>query len=196
MIEDFDNRQPLFYTKKEPRKSFAMFLKNQNRFYINSLNLIDKKAAILIRINVTIISVFFIFNRQFSEIPNEEIISSILICSSFLSMMFAIFSSRPSTIESKRKRNKEVSPKYSNLSENIFAIGQNPNTKLEDYEKAYHEIVNNQELQIGNQVRTLFILENAIHKSYRKLRISYEIFITGFVLAILIFILTNIKDYN
>lgn len=187
--------QQLYTTKKSPNKSFFVFLRNQNKFYLNSLNLIDKKATILIRINATIISVFIIFSQYFSGMPHGKLFSSILIFSSFLSMMFAIFSSRPSTIESRKKYEKEILPQYKKLSEKIFAVGFTPNNSLEAYEKAYDELLNNQELQIGNQVRTFFLLENSIHKSYKQLRIAYEIFITGFVVVVCVFIVKELADY-
>lgn len=39
-------------TKKEPRKSMGVYLKNQNRLIMNSIAIADKKAAILIRITL------------------------------------------------------------------------------------------------------------------------------------------------
>ena len=46
----------LYKTDKEPRKAFATYMRNQNKMYVNSFNMIDRKAAKMVRLNATIIS--------------------------------------------------------------------------------------------------------------------------------------------
>ena len=47
-------KEPLeiFDTKKEPRKALQTFLRNQNKLNVNAINVIDRKAAIMIRVSI------------------------------------------------------------------------------------------------------------------------------------------------
>ena len=63
---------------------------------------------------------------------------------------------------------------------------------LEEYEAIYNEVVQSQELQIGNQVRTNYVMETQLTKGFKVLEFSYNAFIIGFVLTVLIFLTTNL----
>ncbi|WP_205728656.1 hypothetical protein, partial [Flavobacterium sp. J27] len=67
-MEPEKSNKELFETKKEPRKSLQTFLRNQNKMVINSFNMIDRKAAIMIRINATIISIIIVFFENVKDI--------------------------------------------------------------------------------------------------------------------------------
>jgi len=57
---NFDEKEikyiELYKTKKEPRKSFQTFLRNQNKLYVNSMNVIDRKSAILVKLNASVLT--------------------------------------------------------------------------------------------------------------------------------------------
>ena len=71
-------------------------------------------------------------------------------------------------------------------------VGLTSNLKLEEYEDSYNELVNSQELQIGNQIRTHYVFESELKKGFKMLEFSYNAFLVGFVLAVVIFLFNQI----
>ena len=182
----------LYYTKKEPRKSLSTFLRNQNKLYVNYFNMIDRKAAIMIRVNSTIISAIVIFSQYINSIKFGLFIGITMVICSFISLMFAINASRPHIFAFIRRRKNKVLNQYSSLESTLFSIGNNGNVSLEEYEQAFDKITKNQELQVGNQVRTMYIFENQIKNSFSHIEFAYFSFMIGFSIAVIAFIIGSV----
>ncbi len=181
-----------FETRKEPRKSFQTFLRNQNRLYINSFNIIDRKASIMIRMNSIIISGIFLFYNNVKDVELGSLIGLILIVCCFLSLLFALNASRPNsfgTLFFIKQNNKKRQLK---VEETIFTSGVNTHLSEEDFEKAFDKIVKDQKLQIGNQARAIYMFEKKIRSAFFNIEISYLIFMFGFVAVVLLFIIGNL----
>lgn len=186
-IEDLE----LFETKKEPKKSFQTFLRNQNKILINSFTIIDKKASILISINSTIISALLIFFKEMSSIYNGEYIGISLVIGCLISLFFALNASRPHSYYFLSKFNRKVKMRALKPEETIFVSGAASGMTESEYQIAFNKIVNNQNLQIGNQVRASFMSEKRIKKSFIYIEISYLTFMIGFFVAVTFFIIGN-----
>ncbi len=182
----------LYYTKKEPRKSFATFMRNQNKVYVNSFNMIDRKAAIMIRVNAAIISAIVIFFDTVQHLRFGNFIGVIMVICSFVSLMFAINASRPHVFDLFSRFRRKVGSKHPNLEENIFGVGMFDQVTLEEYEAAYDKLVQSQELQIGNQIRTMYIFERQIKNAFLQIEIAYAAFMIGFGLVVIAFIWATI----
>ena len=182
----------LFTTKKEPRKSFATYQRNQNKFYLSTLNLIDRKAAIMLKVNATILSASVIFFNFITEINFGVKIAIILIITSFISLIFSILASKPNSLAFYKRFKRDVVSKYKKREENLFMIGMSSGKTLEEYEKAYNKVLNSQELQIGNQVRTMFLLEKEMKRGYFYLELAYSSFLIGLLILILVLFFANI----
>ncbi|AZJ34127.1 hypothetical protein [Tenacibaculum singaporense] len=182
----------LFTTKKEPRKSFATYQRNQNKFYLSTLNLIDRKAAIMLKVNATILSASVIFFNYITEINFGVKIAIILIITSFISLIFSILASKPNSLAFYKRFKRDVVSKYKKREENLFMIGMSSGKTLEEYEKAYNKVLNSQELQIGNQVRTMFLLEKEMKRGYFYLELAYSSFLIGLLILILVLFFANI----
>jgi len=184
-------KEPLeiFDTKKEPRKALQTFLRNQNKLNVNAINVIDRKAAIMIRVNSMIISAIVIFFTRIEEVSNGYYIGVILIISCFLSLMFALNASRPQSF-SKLFIFKKIAKKRKLMpEEQIFIGGASAELSTEEYEKAFKNIVNNQSLQIGNQVRAMHLLEKSIRSAFINIEISYLAFMIGFMATVILFVI-------
>jgi len=182
-----DTNSILYKTEKEPKKLFHTYLRNQNKLYVNFFNMIDRKSAIMIRINSTIFPIAIYFYNYIREIQYGSFIGFTLIITSFISLLFALNASRPFDgfmIFKHKKSNL--------LEENIFAVGMTPKSTAEKYEQAYDKLMRNQELQIGNQVRTMYKFEQYIKRSFRQLELSYVSFLVGFGIIAMSFILGRI----
>ncbi|MGG6230075.1 hypothetical protein [Tenacibaculum sp. SDUM215027] len=182
----------LFTTKKEPRKSFATYQRNQNKFYLSTLNLIDRKAAIMLKVNATILSASVIFFNYITEINFGIKIAIILIITSFTSLIFSILASKPNSLAFYKRFKRDVVSKYEKREENLFMIGMSSGKTLEEYEEAYNKVLNSQELQIGNQVRTMFLLEKEMKRGYFHLELAYSSFLVGLLILILVLFFANL----
>lgn len=185
------NKEPLemFNSKKEPRKAFQTFLRNQNKLNVNSINAIDRKAAIMIRVNSMIISAIVIFFTRIEEVPNGFLIGTVLVISCFLSLIFALNASRPQFFLSFFFFKRVVKKRNLLPEERIFIAGAAADLSPEEYEKAFNNIVNNQTLQIGNQVRAMHVLERHIKKAFINIEVSFLAFMVGFIATVILFVL-------
>jgi len=182
----------MFDTQKEPRKSFATYQRNQNKFYLSTLNLIDRKASIMLKVNATILSASVIFFNYITEINFGIRIAAILITTSFVSLIFSILASKPNSISFYRRFKRNIVSKYKKEEENLFMVGMSSNKTLEQYEKAYSKVLKSQELQIGNQVRVMFLLEKEMKRGYFYLELAYSSFLIGLLILIIVLFFANV----
>jgi len=187
-IEQQQEIHELFWTKKEPRKSLSTFFRNQNKLMVNMLNMMDRKASMMIRINSTLVSGIVVFFEHISEIEGGKLIGIIIVFFSFISLVTSVFAARPPITKFSRDFKKKIGSNYPKTSKNIFMVGLTSTLKLDEYEKAYDELVNSQELQVGNQVRTHYVFESELKKGFKMLEFSYNSFLIGFILAVIIFL--------
>lgn len=180
----------LFDTKKEPRKSMHTYLRNQNKVMVSSIVVADKKAAILIRINVTIVSGLVVFQNFINEnVASGHLISIILIIGIMISLILAILSAKPFGGLIRKFFIKEVEPKYPNLEENNFIVFDR--TPLEKYEESMAKVLKSQDLQVGNQVRFNFVLSSSIGYKYVLLDWAYNIFLLSFISVSVLFLIAK-----
>ena len=185
VIGDFD-------TKKEPRKSLQTYLRNQNKLYINSFNVIDRKAAIMIRVNAIIISGILIFFNSVKDVEFGNLIGIILLISCFLSLLFALNASRPHSFDALFTFKKNTKKRRLKPEETVFMSGANAHLKQDDFEKAFDKIVKSQHLQIGNQVRAMHVFEKRIRAAFVHIELAYLSFMFGFTIVVLLFVIGNL----
>jgi len=180
----------LYDTKKEPRKSMGVYLKNQNRLIMSSIAIADKKAAILIRINTAIISALIVFESYFegNSSFNNQIIP-ILIIGLSISLIFAILAAKPFSFIMYRVFNKIIKKKYPNLEENNFMIFEIP--EFEKYELSMQKVLKSQNLQIGNLTRFNYFMSKSISRNYLQLEIAYTAFLITFLIVTVFYISSN-----
>ena len=178
----------LFYTKKEPRKSFTNFHRNQYRALFNSMTLTDRKSMILVRINTALISVLIVFNHYvLDHVPWGKLLIVVALIGMGISLITSMLSSKTPGFLIKRTLKGQILPKYSELKYNVLMTFDNPS--LEEYEEAMDEVVKSQELQIGNQTRASFLFNKILMRQYRLLEFSYNAFIVTIGAVIIIFIM-------
>ncbi|MEM1358451.1 MAG: hypothetical protein AAGF89_09640 [Bacteroidota bacterium] len=182
-----------FDTATEPRKSLSTFLRNQNKLYVNAINVIDRKAAIMIRVNSTIVSAILIFFQYVAEIQYGVFIGIVMIMASFSSLMLAINASRPHVFSLLRSSQK-IKREYAKPEESMFVLGAHAKISLEEYQAAFERVVNNQSLQIGNQVRTMYLFEQQQLKSFTRIELAYLAFMAGFSISVLTFLVGVIQS--
>ncbi|MGQ1783574.1 MULTISPECIES: Pycsar system effector family protein [unclassified Saccharicrinis] len=176
----------LYATKKEPKKSLTNFQRNQFRTLFSSMALSDRKSMILVRISTTLLSALIVFHSYIEQnVPLGSVVLITAIVGVGISLVFGLLSSKPSGIE--QVLDKQIIPKYPNLKNNVLLFFTQPT--LDEYEEAMDEVVRSQELQIGNQVRTSYLINSMLLRQYRLLTLSYLSFIITFVAVIGIFLI-------
>lgn len=169
--------------EKEPKKLFHTYLRNQNKLYVNFFNMIDRKSAIMIRINSTIFPISVFLYNFIKEIQFGSVIGATLIITSFVSLLFALKASRPfnGLIFQKNDINQK-------LEESIFAVGMTPKSSLKQYENAYEKLMKSESLQLSNQVQAMYKFEQYIKRSFQQLELSYVSFLLGFGIIVILFL--------
>lgn len=145
----------------------------------------DTKANIMISINSIILSVVVSVLIRKLEENQALIIPTILLVSVCLStIVFAILATRPNVSSGKFARD-DIRNKRTNL---LF-FGNFHSMNIEDYEWAMREMMKDADYLYGSMIKDIYYLGNVLGRKYQLLRIAYTIFMFGFVLSVLSFII-------
>jgi predicted metal-dependent HD superfamily phosphohydrolase len=143
----------------------------------------DNKANIMISVNSIILSVIIsVLIRHLDENQNLIIptISLVLVCVS--TIVFAVKATRPNVSEGIFTK-EDIQNKRTNL---LF-FGNFHNMTLPDYDWAMREMLNSRDYLYGSMVKDIYFLGVVLAKKYRLLRISYNIFMYGLIVSMLLY---------
>jgi hypothetical protein len=99
-------------------------------------------------------------------------------------MVFAILATRPNISKGRFKR-EDIKNKQTNL---LF-FGNFYGMEIENYEWAMKEMMRDGDYLYGSMIKDIYYLGKVLGQKYKYLRISYNIFMFGFVIAILSFVI-------
>ncbi len=181
------NAQGKYGTVIEPRKSLTSFLRNQNKFEVSVISIIDRKSAILIRISTAVISGLIVFHEymDLNVVLGHEL-SYVLIIGSMISLVLAILATKPVNRFITNKHTRDVNAVNPNLEANTFFMWNS--CSLEEYEKAMQKVVRSQDLQLGNQIRANFLLARNNAYKARMVKYAYNAFLCTFIISGLLFL--------
>lgn len=144
----------------------------------------DNKANILITINSIILSVVVsVLVRKLEEDPRLVIPTIMLVTVCLSTIVFAILATRPNVSAGRFTRD-DVRNKKTNL---LF-FGNFHGMKVEDYEWSMKQMMKDADYLYGSLIKDIYFLGKVLGKKYRYLRIAYNIFMFGFVIAVLSFV--------
>ncbi len=171
-------------------KTLDTFLKNQNRLLMSSISIADKKAAILVRLNTTLVSGLIVFEGYFEVNSNlNQYILPVLIIGLSISLLFAILVTKPFSFNLYRTLNKVIKVNYPKLEENnFFLIDDIP---FHEYEESMEKVKNSQELQFGNLTRFNYFMSKSISKKFVLLEIAYSIFLLTLVIVLVLYLISK-----
>jgi predicted metal-dependent HD superfamily phosphohydrolase len=168
----------------KPDRGIETMFRLTSHNHILLSQMVDSKASILITINSIILSlVVSVLIRKLEENVYLLYPTVMLISVCLATMVFSILASRPNISSGKFTR-EDIKNKRTNL---LF-FGNFHAMKLEDYEWGMKEMMKDAEYLYGSLTKDIYFLGKVLGKKYRYLRIAYSIFMYGFVLAILSFI--------
>lgn len=160
---------------------------SKNHYTLNEM--VDRKASIMITTNSIILSLVIsgIIGRGELEHPVHYIPIAMLTLTSIISIIFAILSTRPNKTQGHFSE-QEIRSKQGNL----LYFGNFHNMKLRDYEWGMLQMLNDSDYLYSSMVRDLYFLGQTLNKKYKHIRIALNVFLIGFVISLLCFVIVRV----
>lgn len=169
----------------KPDRGIETMFRTTSHNHILLSEMADNKANILITINSIILSVVVsVLVRKVEENMDLVIPTIILVTVCLATMVSAILATRPN-ISSGRFKREDIKNKRTNL---LF-FGNFHGMEIENYEWAMKEMMKDGDYLYGSLIKDIYYLGKVLGRKYKYLRLSYNIFMFGFVLAILSFVI-------
>lgn len=188
--EETKARLKIKYKDQSPDRGIQTLFRVTMRNHLKLSDIADAKANILLSVNAIIVSLMIA-----NLIPNLTdpgrtdttimIPTLILVIFSVASIIGAIMSTRPDITSGEftkeQVKNKEV---------NVLFFGNFHRMPYDQFRWAMHEIINDHDYVYDSLSKDLYLLGGVLNRKYRLLRITYNIFMTGIILAAVSFIVT------
>jgi predicted metal-dependent HD superfamily phosphohydrolase len=145
----------------------------------------DSKANILISVNAIILSIIItsLFEKLQTD-TNLQIPVAVIVIVCVASIVFSILATRPN-ISGGTFTREDISAKRTNL---LF-FGNFHNMSLDDYSWGMNEMLNDKYYMNNSMIKDNYFLGVVLSKKYKNLRIAYNIFMYGIIIAMIAFVI-------
>ena len=155
-----------------------------SRNHVEFSNMVDGKANIMISINTLVISVVIsVLFRKLDTNTFMTIPTFVFLAVCLLTIVFAVLASRPKVTTGMFTR-EDVTSKRANL---LF-FGNFYRVPVEEFEWGMREMLKDKDYLYDSMIRDFYYLGQVLGKKYHYLRISYNIFMYGFVFSIILYV--------
>lgn len=171
------------YKNESPERGVQTFYRVALRNHIKLSDIADTKANILLSVNAIIISV--VLANLISKLDTNPYLTwptVIFTLFSVISMIMSIIATRPN-VTSGQFTKEDVKNQEVNLS----FFGNFHKMKLEEYEWAIQELVNDKDYIYKALTKDLYFLGKVLERKYRILRITYTVFMVGIIISLIAF---------
>jgi len=169
----------------KPDRGIETMFRTTSSNHLMLSQMADNKANILITINSIILSVVVsVLVRKLEEDPRLIIPTIMLVSVCLATIVFAILATRPNVSEGRFTR-EDIKNKKTNL---LF-FGNFHGMNVEDYEWSMKQMMKDADYLYGSLIKDIYYLGKVLGKKYKFLRIAYNIFMFGFVVSILSFVI-------
>lgn len=171
-------------------KSAQMMFKTTLRNQIDLTNIADNKANIMLSINSLLITLGIpLLLPKVMEDPKLAFPAVVLLLTCVLSIVYATMATRPV------KMTGYTDPDMIDQgTTNLFFFGNFYKMDMETYRKLLHKVLLSDELLDNSIVNDLYFLGRTLGNKYRRLRITYNIFMIGMVCTVIAFGITMLLD--
>lgn len=185
-IKKLEQKLTKMKTQKPDRGIETMFrLTSKNHLDLSSMA--DNKANIMISVNSIILSILLtVLFRKLDEFPHFLIPTVILTIVCLATIVFSILATRPNVSQGKFTRQDIL-----NKETNLLFFGNFHAMRLPDYEWGMKQMMKDGDYLYTSLIRDIYFLGIVLGKKYRLLRTSYTIFMFGFVIAVMSFIIAE-----
>ncbi|WCT11415.1 Pycsar system effector family protein [Mucilaginibacter jinjuensis] len=173
--------------KEKPEKGIETMFRISSSNHQRLSDMADNKAHIMITVNSIILSaIISLLLRRLSEYGYLIVPTIILLTVSLLAMTFSILSTRPS-IPPGTFTKADVDDKTVNL---LF-FGNFYKMPLEDYKYGMEKVMEDKDFLYGSLIKDVYTQGVVLGKKYRLLRIAYNIFMFGLIIAVFAFVIAS-----
>jgi hypothetical protein len=171
-----------------PDRGIETMFRLTSRNHLQLSAMADNKANILISVNSIIISIIISGLIKSLDSHDHLVIPTYMILTiNVITIVFAIMALRPNVTKGKFTR-KDIEEKNTNL---LF-FGNFHGMNKNDYKWGMVEMMNDSNYLYSSLIDDIYFLGKVLGKKYRFLRISYNIFMYGIVVAVIGFVIANI----
>ncbi len=171
-----------------PTRGIETMFRTTSKNHMELSAIADNKANIMISINSIILSVMVsVLIRKLEEYPHMTVPAVLLTIVCLTTIVFAVLATRPNISKGKFERLDIV-----NKQTNLLFFGNFHRMSLKDYQWGMKEMLQDADYLYGSMIKDIYFLGVVLGKKYRLLRMSYTIFMFGFVLSILGFIIAEL----
>lgn len=173
--------------KKSDRGIETMFrVTSTNHLELSALA--DNKANIMISVNSIIISIVVtVLIRKLEEFPIYTIPTILLISTCLTAMVFAILATRPKVTKGVVTHD-DITKKQGNL----LYFGNFFGMSLPEYKRGMHAMMEDGNYLYDSMITDIYYLGKVLNVKYKMLRKSYNIFMFGFVISIISFMVASL----
>lgn len=162
------------------------------RNHINLSQIADGKANMMISINTIVLSILIAVSGAGLSFVDNFLLKDfsyilpviILIVSSLIALIFAVFSAKPTITASKLKKVSSLPPDVS-----MLYFGNFLQMEKEDFVEYLDRLKTDQNRLYDDLARDLYNLGLVLQKKYRLLSFSYNIFVGGLVVSVVAFLI-------
>jgi predicted metal-dependent HD superfamily phosphohydrolase len=170
--------------EKEADRSIATVFRIMANNHMALSQMADSKANILISVNAIILSILIgSLIEKVQTDPNLQLPLGVIALVCVASIVFGILATRPN-VSSGKFSHEDIANKRTNL---LF-FGNFHNASLEDYNWGMTEMLGDKEYMNSSMIKDNYFLGVVLAKKYKYLRIAYNIFMYGLILAVIAFI--------
>ncbi|MBL6449704.1 HD domain-containing protein [Fulvivirga sp. 29W222] len=167
----------------KPDRGIETMFRITSKNHLTLSAMADNKANIMISINSIILSVLVsVLFRKFEDYPNLIIPAMLLVVVCLVTIVFAVLATRPNVSTGTFTKEDIINKKT-----NLLFFGNFHGMEIENYMWGMKEMMKDADFLYGSMIKDIFFLGIVLGKKYRMLRKSYNVFMFGFIAAILSF---------
>ncbi len=171
---------------KKPTRGVETMFRITSRNHLQLSSMADSKANIMISINTILISILISgYAGRMAEYPQFLLPVFTLVLVSLVTIVLSVLATRPSVSVGKFSK-KDIVDKKTNL---LF-FGNFHGMDIDDYEWGVAEMLKDSDYLYSSLTRDIFFLGKVLGRKYKILRMAYTTFMLGFVISILMLLVT------
>ncbi|MBK7380006.1 MAG: HD domain-containing protein [Ignavibacteriales bacterium] len=168
---------------KNTGRGVETMFRNTIRTHVEFSSMADSKANIMISVNTLILTAVAAFLvKSLDTNPHLILPTIILVISSLSTLVYAISVTKPK-ITSGLFSKDDVEKRNVNL----MFFGNFCNMDLKTFEWGMNELIKDSEFLYSNMIKDYYYLGKVLGEKYKKLRITYSIFMYGIIISFIVF---------
>lgn len=169
--------------EKTPERGIETMFRVVSKNQMELSAMADNKANIMISINALIVGVVLTnLISKLDDNPYLTIPALLILVVCLSTIIVATIATRPKVTSGMFTREQVQEKKV-----NLLFFGNFYNMKLPDYEEGMNAMLNDREYLYGSMIKDNYFLGQVLGRKYKYLRLSYNIFMYGLVVAVIVF---------